>query len=83
MTLSVLGGHSPIASLFSCNLSYLWHVVWSLCIFKASCKFWGPIYNSGTSEATVIKFYTHVGRISACLQCFDTVGWASGRASGP
>jgi len=24
MTLSVIEGHSPIASLFKCNISYLW-----------------------------------------------------------
>jgi len=37
MTLSVLEGHSPIASLFKCNISYLWHLTWSLCICRASC----------------------------------------------
>jgi len=29
MILSVLEGHSPIASLFKNDISYLWHVVWS------------------------------------------------------
>ena len=24
----------------------------------------------------------HTGRNDSCLQCFDAVGWASGRASG-
>jgi len=30
MTLSVLEGHFPIASLFMCNFSYLWRIVRSL-----------------------------------------------------
>jgi len=37
MTLSVLEGDSASASFFKCNTSYLWHVVWSLCICSASC----------------------------------------------
>jgi len=32
MILSVLEGHSTIASLFKCNVSYLWCVTQSLCI---------------------------------------------------
>jgi len=31
MTLSVLEGHNPIANLFKCDISYLWHTVHSLC----------------------------------------------------
>ena len=31
MTLSVIEGHSPIASLFRCDISYLWRVARSLC----------------------------------------------------
>jgi len=30
-------GHSPITSLFKCNISYLWHIVQSLCICRVSC----------------------------------------------
>jgi len=30
MTLSFLEGHSPIASLFICNISYLWRLARSL-----------------------------------------------------
>ena len=37
MTFSVLEGHSPIASLFKCNISYFWCVAQSLCICRASC----------------------------------------------
>jgi len=37
MTLSVLEGHPAFASLFKCDVSYLWHVMWSLCICRASC----------------------------------------------
>jgi len=29
MTLSILEGHSPIASLFKCDISYWWYVAWS------------------------------------------------------
>jgi len=36
MTLSVLEGHSTIAELFKCDISYLWHVARSLCICRAS-----------------------------------------------
>jgi len=38
MTLSVLEGHSPIASLLKCDISYLWRVARSLCICRASCS---------------------------------------------
>jgi len=39
MTLSVREGHSYIASLFKCDILYLWHVTWSFCICRASCSF--------------------------------------------
>jgi len=38
MTLSILKGHFPIASLFKCDVSYLWHVARSLCICRASYR---------------------------------------------
>jgi len=38
MTLSVLEGNFLIASLFKYNISYLWHVAWSLCVCRASCS---------------------------------------------
>jgi len=34
MTLSVLEGYSPNASLFKCDISYLWHTARSLCICR-------------------------------------------------
>jgi len=37
MTLHVLEGHFPIASLFKCDISYLWRVARSRCICGASC----------------------------------------------
>jgi len=37
MTSSVLEGYSPIAILFKCEISYLWHVAQSLFICRASC----------------------------------------------
>jgi len=37
MIMSVLEGHSPIASLYKCIISYLWHTVQSICIYRASC----------------------------------------------
>jgi len=37
MTLSVLEGDSPIVCLFKCDILYLWHVAWSVCICRASC----------------------------------------------
>jgi len=39
MTLSVLEDHSPIASLFKCDILYLWHVVRSRCIYRASYQY--------------------------------------------
>jgi len=42
MTLSVLEGHSRIASLFKYDISYLWHVVCSLCTCRAFRKFLFP-----------------------------------------
>jgi len=38
MTLSVLEGNSPIASLFKYDIAYLWRVARSLCICRASCR---------------------------------------------
>jgi len=37
MILSVFGGNSIIASLFKCDISYLWRVARSLCICIALC----------------------------------------------
>jgi len=37
VTVNVLEGHFLIASLFKCDISYLWHVTRSLCICRASC----------------------------------------------
>jgi len=37
MTLSVLEDHSPIVCLFKYDISYLWRILWSLYIYKASC----------------------------------------------
>jgi len=37
MALSILEGHSPIASLFKYDILYFWHVVPFLCICRASC----------------------------------------------
>jgi len=37
MTRHVFEGHFHIASLFNCNISYLWHIARSLCICRASC----------------------------------------------
>jgi len=31
---------------------------------------------------TLLGKLTVLGRLTHCLQCFDAVGWASGRASG-
>jgi len=38
MTLSVLEGHSPMASLFKCDIFYLQCVARSLCTCRASCQ---------------------------------------------
>jgi len=44
MTLHVIEGHSPVASLFKCDILYLWRIMWSLCICRASC------YNSNDDD---------------------------------
>ena len=28
-------------------------------------------------------FFSELVKVQSCLKCFDTVGWAAGRASGP
>jgi len=57
MTLSVLEGYTPIASLFKCNSSYLWCVAWFLCICRGSCKFLVPLkYISGTAKDKDLNF---------------------------
>jgi len=43
MTLSALKGYSSIASLFKCDISYLWRVARSFCICRASCQLLGPL----------------------------------------
>jgi len=42
------------------------------------------LYNARicTSDALLPLFGEHVTYDSVCLQCFDTVGWASGSSSG-
>jgi len=44
MALSVLEAHSPIVSLFKCDISYLWHVAWALCI----CRLLVSVVDQGT-----------------------------------
>ena len=50
MTSSVLEGHSPIASLFKCDISYFWCVARSLCICRASCLILGSSLTSQLNE---------------------------------
>jgi len=38
------------------------------------------IFNHFVSSILIIYFYLFI--FSLCLQCFDAVGWAAGRASG-
>jgi len=57
MTLSVLEGHSPIASLFKCNISYLYHITWSLCIFRASCILYYHLQFTKPSKTVKKKTY--------------------------
>ena len=35
-----------------------------------------------SSECFAIMVYMYVKLYTECLQCFDAVGWAAGRASG-
>jgi len=35
-----------------------------------------------TVDVSWLDTYSFITRLSMCLQCFDTVGWAAGRASG-
>jgi len=43
---------------------------------KEPCIRWGSRFRSGIGQFWTHHFLTH------CLQCFDAVGWAAGRASG-
>ena len=47
-------------------------------ICKRSLKF---IQSCMTSDKRVVNFIARYG-VFCCLQCFDAVGWAAGRASG-
>jgi len=60
MTLSVLEGHSPIASFFKCDISYLWHVARSLCICRASYYF-----ELRYSSPIELQFYSAMAGLSA------------------
>jgi len=51
MTLSVIEGHSSTASLFKCDISYLWCIVRSLRIHRASC-----FSNIKASDAASVRF---------------------------
>jgi len=57
-TLSVFEGHFPIASLFKCDILYLWRVKRSLCICRASCSY---------SRAAVNKISTITRNIARFL----------------
>jgi len=59
MTLSVLEGNSPIASLFKCNISYLWHVTQSFCICKAYC-FWTENVNPKSIRGCILQLNVRV-----------------------
>jgi len=62
-TVRVIEGRFPTASLLKCDISNFWRVSRSLSIFRASCKFRDPDNNNGMTEATVVKFCTHVCRV--------------------
>jgi len=49
-----------------------------LLFFDSQCRY----LLSNWWICTVIKFYVECNEYMPCLQCFDTVGWAAGRASG-
>jgi len=44
------------------------------------CLYSVVVFGSGTYNTT--KKYNRTRLLQSCLQCFDTVGWAPGRASG-
>jgi len=55
MTLRVLEGHFPIASLVKCDISYLWRVARSLCIFEAPCLVFGSVVcHENTANASTL-----------------------------
>ena len=41
-----------------------------------------PIFTSNALSGATLLIYSGLGQAPSCLQCFDTVGWAAGRASG-
>jgi len=55
-------------------------------MFNDSEKQWFRVKvgcGSGGAADELISNHTHYGPIDTmCLQCFDAVGWAAGRASG-
>jgi len=70
MTLSVLEGHTPIASLFKCNISYFWRVTPSPCICRASCSVWTGL---GLLLALMFQMAPYVGYICVCVCCVVSV----------
>ena len=50
---------------------------------KVRLKF--PVFLSGLSSVSflILQHFAALDVPSPCLQCFDAVGWAAGRASGP
>ena len=57
MTMSVVEGHSPIASLFKCDISYLQCVTGSLCIRRTSCD--NNCEGNLCAQCTTARTHTH------------------------
>jgi len=50
--------------------------------YTASCRHKPSLVSLGFSFYTPSVSFCFIHRLSVCLQCFDTVGWTSGRVSG-
>ena len=50
----------------------------TLAVFLSACISVLPYVALG-----IVRIIPSLFQVASCLQCFDTVGWAAGRASGP
>jgi len=73
MTLSVLEGHSPIACVFRCDISYLWHIARSSAY--AELLVWSSVSGTHHAETFVINIMFMEDRLNGTCSYAYTVGY--------
>jgi len=56
-TFNVVCGHSSIACLFKCDISYLWCVARSLCMCRASCSRYHDCFDFKMAAIRHLRFW--------------------------